>query len=112
MHLIRCLLQVPGEPIMSLMSGALGMHGHASEAESHRARGDDRALLHREAGLETQDTWRHRSPSLLGGGPGATGHMATLEPFPVWWWARWHRAHVDVKALPYREMGLEPRDMW
>jgi hypothetical protein len=56
MHLIRCLLHVPGEPIMSLMSGALGMHGHASEAESHGARGDDRALLHREAGLEVQDT--------------------------------------------------------
>jgi hypothetical protein len=56
MHLIRCLLHVPGEPIMSLMSGALGMHGHASEAESHGACGDDRALLHREAGLELQDT--------------------------------------------------------
>jgi hypothetical protein len=65
---------------MSVMSGVLGMHGHASEAESHGARGDTRALPHREVGLEPQDTWRHRNPSLLSGGPGGTGHMATLEP--------------------------------
>jgi hypothetical protein len=42
---------------MSLMSGALGMHGHASEAESHVAHGDVRALSHREVGIEPHDTW-------------------------------------------------------
>jgi hypothetical protein len=52
-----CLLCVPGEVMMSLMSDALGMHEHASEAESHMARGDARALPHEEAGLEPQDTW-------------------------------------------------------
>jgi hypothetical protein len=43
--------------MMSLMSGAMGMHGHASEAESHGACGDAGALSHREAGLEPQDVW-------------------------------------------------------
>jgi hypothetical protein len=38
-------------------SGALGTHGHASEAESHGAHGDVRALPHREVGLGPQDTW-------------------------------------------------------
>jgi hypothetical protein len=42
---------------MSLMSGALGTYGHASEAESHGARGDARALPHWEAGLEPWNTW-------------------------------------------------------
>jgi hypothetical protein len=57
MYLMRCLLRVPGEAMMSLMSGAMGMHGHASEAESHGARGDAGALSHREVGLEPQDVW-------------------------------------------------------
>jgi hypothetical protein len=69
---MRCLLRVPGEAMMSLISGALGTHGHASEAESHGARGDAKALPHREAGLELWDTWLHRSPSLPGAGPGCT----------------------------------------
>jgi hypothetical protein len=30
-HLMRCLLHVPGEIMMNLMSGVSGMHGHASE---------------------------------------------------------------------------------
>jgi hypothetical protein len=55
-HLMHCLLRVPGEAMMSLVSGALGMHGHASEAERHGTRGDARALPHREAGLEPWDT--------------------------------------------------------
>jgi hypothetical protein len=52
MHLMCCLLRVPDEAMMSRMSGALRMHGQASEAESHRARGDATALPHWEAGLE------------------------------------------------------------
>jgi hypothetical protein len=41
---------------MSLMLGDLRTHGHASEVESHVARGNARALPHREVGLEPQDT--------------------------------------------------------
>jgi hypothetical protein len=51
------LLHVSGEAMMSLMSSIMGMHGHALEAEGHRALGGSRALPHREAGLEPQDTW-------------------------------------------------------
>jgi hypothetical protein len=61
---------------MSLMSGALGTHEHASEAKTHGVRDDARALPHREAGLKPQDTCRHQSPSL----PSGMGHMATSEP--------------------------------
>jgi hypothetical protein len=56
-YLMCCMLCVSGEAIMSLMSCALGMHGHASEAESHGACGEARALPHREKSLEPQDTW-------------------------------------------------------
>jgi hypothetical protein len=81
MHLMCYLLHVLGEVMMSLLSGILGTHGHASEtggpgqvsrpaeyspfpcgpwdAESHVAHGDARALPCREAGLEPWDTWRH-----------------------------------------------------
>jgi hypothetical protein len=37
---------------MSLMSGALGTHEHASESKSHGAHGDAIAIPHREVGLE------------------------------------------------------------
>jgi hypothetical protein len=53
MHLMRCLLCVLGESMMSLMSDVLGMHGHASEAESHEACGGTMALPHRDAGMES-----------------------------------------------------------
>jgi hypothetical protein len=42
---------------MNLMLGALGTHGHASEAKSHGARSDARALPHQEVSLEPHDTW-------------------------------------------------------
>jgi hypothetical protein len=63
------------------LGGGSGAAGHMVTPEPfptgwrawwHRARGDTRALLHREAGLEPRDTWRHQSPSLPGGGPGGT----------------------------------------
>jgi hypothetical protein len=43
------------------------------------ARGDARALPHREAGLEPRDTCRHRSPSMSSGVLNAMGHMAMPE---------------------------------
>jgi hypothetical protein len=49
---MRYLLHMPSEAMMSLMSSTLGTHEHTSEAESHRACGDARALPHREVGLE------------------------------------------------------------
>jgi hypothetical protein len=51
-----CLHRVPGEAMMSQMSGVLGTHGHAPEAEGHRARGGSRVLPHQEVGLEPHDT--------------------------------------------------------
>jgi hypothetical protein len=111
---------------MSLMSGALGTHGHASELESHGACGDARTLSHWEAGQEPQDTWRHRSPFLLGGGPGGIGHVATLEPSYTGRRVWSHGTHGDIRvlpcrvagpvarsdarALPHREAGLEPQN--
>jgi hypothetical protein len=86
---MRCLLCVSGESMMSLMSDVLGMHGHASEAESHEACGGTRAC-----------------------GYGVVGHVVTLEPFPTGWRARCHGARGDVRALPHQEAGLELRDMW
>jgi hypothetical protein len=81
------------------------MHGHASEAESHGTLGDARALPHREAGVEPQDTWRHQSPSLSGGGPGGKGHVATLEPSHTRRrvWSR--GTHGNTGALPCRVAG-------
>jgi hypothetical protein len=113
---------------MSLTSGTLGTHGHTSEAESHETRGDARALLHWEAGLQPQDTWRHQSSSLSGGGPDGTEHMATLEPShirrQVWsrgtcddtgalpCWAAGRVTRGDARALPHWEVGLEPQETW
>jgi hypothetical protein len=54
---MRSLVYVPDETMMSLMSSTLGMHGYASKADCHGARGDVRALQHREEGLEPRDTW-------------------------------------------------------
>jgi hypothetical protein len=84
---------------MNLMSDVLGMHGHASKAEGHRAHGGSKALPHREAGLEPQNTWRYRSParrwswclghvatskpSCAGDGSRAVRYVATPEPSPA-----------------------------
>jgi hypothetical protein len=92
-HLMRCLLRVPGEAMMSLMSGTLGMLGHASEAEGHRARGGARALPHREGGLKPQDTWRYRSPSLSGGSPGASN--------------MWRRQSLPAQGAKSSAVGLD-----
>jgi hypothetical protein len=96
---MRFLLRVPGVAMMSLMSGALGMHGHASEDEGHWTCGSSRALTHREVGLEPQDMWQYRSPagrwswclghmampepSHTGDESGATRHVVTPEPSPA-----------------------------
>jgi hypothetical protein len=71
------------------------------QARWHRAHGDARALPHWEAGLELWDTWRHRSPSLSGGVPGATGHVAIPEPSGTW--SRFGAAGTRgyIGALPY-----------
>jgi hypothetical protein len=89
MHLMRCLLRVSGEAMMSLMSGVLGMHGHASEAESHGARDDARAPRtgRRVWSRETHGDTRALPYRVTG--PAARG---------------------DSKALMHREAGLEPWD--
>jgi hypothetical protein len=150
MHLMHYLLRVPGEVMMILMSVILGTHEHASEAggpsqvsrhvKSHVARGDAGALScqervwHRGAcgdvgaltcwggGLEPWDKRRHQSPPSLGDGPGATGHVVTLEPSweagssttghvvtlepsraGRWVWLRGTRG--DARAVPCWEVG-------
>jgi hypothetical protein len=68
--------------------------------------------------------WRHRSPSLRGGGPGGMGHVTTPEPSHtgrrVWshgtrgntralpCWVAGSVARGDARALPHREVDLEP----
>jgi hypothetical protein len=46
-------------------------------------------------------TWRHQSPFLAGGALGASGHVATPEPFPSMWHALCHGAHGDTGALSW-----------
>jgi hypothetical protein len=76
------------------------------------ARGDARALPHWETGLEPQDTWRHRSPFLPGGGPGATGHVATPESSRIGRRTWSHKTRRDTRALPCRVAGPVPRGTW
>jgi hypothetical protein len=108
-YLMCCLLLVPGEVMMSLMPGALGMHRHASKAERHAARGDVRALVHREAGLKPWDTWRFQSPCLPGGGPGATGHGMTSESSRTEGGSRAVRTRGDTGAIRCPASGPEPQ---
>jgi hypothetical protein len=88
---MRYLFHVPGDAVMSLMSGALGTHGHTSE-------------------VEPGGTWRRQSPPSLGDGSRAAGHVATPEPFLAGWRARCHGARGDTRVLPHREADLEPQD--
>jgi hypothetical protein len=93
----------------------------------HRgARGDAGALPCWEADLEPWDTWQHQIPPLPGGGPGATGHVATPEPSCAGrrgltlqsTWRRWsppaprgrvwrRGARGDARALPRWEAGSD-----
>jgi hypothetical protein len=59
-----CLHRVPGEAMMSLMPGILGMHGHAR-------------------GQGPLGTWWIRTPLAPEGESGATGHMVIPEPYWV-----------------------------
>jgi hypothetical protein len=70
------------------------------------AHGDVRALPHREVCLEPRDTWQHRSPSLSGGMPGATGHVAMLELSGTRSGSGATGTRGDTEALPYRVQSL------
>jgi hypothetical protein len=65
--LVMCAFNVL---MMSLLLGALGMHGHTSKVDGHRARGSSRALPYREAGSSHRT--RGDTGALSGGGPGAS----------------------------------------
>jgi hypothetical protein len=80
---MRCLHRVPDEAMMSLMSGVLGMHGHA---RGPRVTGHVAVV-----GLEPQHTWWYRSPAERWSW--CLGHVATPEP-------------------SYAGAGLEPRGTW
>jgi hypothetical protein len=146
MYLMRCMHHVPGKAIMSLMSDALEMHGHAwgsratrhvtapepsrtrRRVRRHRTCGDTGALSGNGPGvsvtwrhqslpaqgvdLEPQDTWRLRSPLLVGDGLGASGHVATPEPFSGGWCARCLRARGDIEALSWRVVRFVPWGTW
>jgi hypothetical protein len=81
--------------------------GHGEPDVKHL--GNARACL---GGWEPWGMWRRQSPPAPGDGSGAAGHMATLDLFPAGWQAPWHGVHGDARALPHREVGLEPRHMW
>jgi hypothetical protein len=70
------------------------------------ARGDARALSHREVGLEPRDTWRHRSYSLSGGVPDATGHVAVPELSGTGSGSGAAGTHIDTGALSCRVRNL------
>jgi hypothetical protein len=82
---MRCLHHVPGEAMMSLMSGALGTHEHAPEAEG------------------PQGTWWFQSPSTPGGGSGATGHVALSESYRAV--VLVPRTHGDARAFLHRRLA-------
>jgi hypothetical protein len=42
-------------------------------------------------------------PSVLGGGFGAVGHVATPDPSPGWWHAQCHGARGEARALWHQE---------
>jgi hypothetical protein len=63
-------------------------------------------------GVELRDTWRLWSPLLPGDGFGASGHMATPEPFPSGWRARCLGARDDTRALSWRVARSVPRGTW
>jgi hypothetical protein len=91
MHLMCCLHRVPGEAMMSLMSGVLGTHGHA---RGPRATGHVTAPKPSRTGRRV---WSHMTrggtKALSGGGPGAL----------VTW---------RCQSLPAQGAGLEPRGTW
>jgi hypothetical protein len=69
-HLMRCLHRVPDETMMGLISGILGMHGHARRP---RATGHVAAL---ESSCTKRWVWSHKTrgdtEALSGGGPDAS----------------------------------------
>jgi hypothetical protein len=79
-------------------------------ARCHGARDNTRALSHWEAGLELWDTWRHWSPSLSSGVPGATGHMVMPELSDTRSGSGAAETHDGTRALPYRVRSLAPWD--
>jgi hypothetical protein len=70
------------------------------------ARGDARSLPRWEADLEPRDTWRHQSPSLSSGVPGATGHVAMLELSDTGTRSGAVSTRGEIGALPCRVRSL------
>jgi hypothetical protein len=78
----------------------------------HETCGDVRTLPLQKVGLETRDTWRHQSPSLSGGGPGAMRHMATPEPSHTGRRVWNHGTRGDTGALSGRVACPMPHGTW
>jgi hypothetical protein len=88
---MRCLHRVPGEAMMGLMSGVLGMHGYA---RGPRATGQ---VVAPEPSRTRRRVWSRRTRAGTGalpsGGPGAS--------------VTWRR-----QSLPAQGAGLKPRGAW
>jgi hypothetical protein len=81
-------------------------------AWSHEAHGDSKAISCRVTGSVPRGTWQHRSPFLVGGTHGASGHVVTLEPFPGGWHALCHGACGDTEALFWWVACSVPQGTW
>jgi hypothetical protein len=71
-----------------------------------------RQSLPAQGGLEPRGMWLLRSPLLPGDGLGASGHVATPEPFPGGWRARRLTACGDTGALSWRVAHSMPWGTW
>jgi hypothetical protein len=83
--------------------------GGGPEVVRHVARGDSRTLSYRVTGSVPRGTWQHRSPFLMSGTLGASGHVATPKPFSGGWRALCHGARGDTRALSYQVACYVPR---
>jgi hypothetical protein len=81
-------------------------------AWSREARGDSGALSCWVMGSIPRGTWQHQSTFLVCGALGASGHVATPEPFLGRWHAMCHGAHGDTGALSWQVACSVPQGTW
>jgi hypothetical protein len=115
---------------MGLMLGILGKHGYAwgpratghvvapepsrtrRRVWSHRTHAGTDAFSCRVMGSVPHGMWQHWCPLLMTGVHGASGHVATPEPFPGGWHVVCHGARGDIRALFWRVECSMPRGTW
>jgi hypothetical protein len=75
-------------------------------------RGDSGAFSCQVMSTVPRGTWQHRSPLLVSGVHGASGHVVTPKPFPGRWHALCHGVHDDTEALFWSVACSVPQGMW